>query len=162
MTISRSNSPPRKVSTLSTHSLRVFSSLKHGMTTDNFSRNLVLISSQSLVSDRWRSCERSLAPALVRTELLKEWLMRTAVCLKGLEKQSSPNSTAEHTNTPRMLMEDRTHEWSDRPNYPPFALMSPAVNGGNDGGCTPRDQLGNTRLGVCDIGAVEFRVLAAR
>jgi hypothetical protein len=55
--------------------------------------------------------------------IVEEWLMRTAVCLKGLEKQSSPNSTAEHTNTPRMLMEDRTHEWSDRPNYPPFALM---------------------------------------
>jgi len=44
----------------------------------------------------------------------------------------------------------------------PLLLMSPAVNGGSDGGCSPRDQLGNTRLGVCDIGAVEFRVLAAR
>jgi hypothetical protein len=41
----------------------------------------------------------------------------------------------------------------------PLLRSSPAVNAGSNGGCTPRDQLGERRRGVCDIGAVEFQVI---
>ena len=40
----------------------------------------------------------------------------------------------------------------------PLQLLSPAVNRGNEGACTPRDQLGRRRLGICDIGAIERRL----
>ena len=39
----------------------------------------------------------------------------------------------------------------------PLMPGSPAINHGNDGACTPRDQLGEPRSGICDIGAVEFQ-----
>jgi len=39
----------------------------------------------------------------------------------------------------------------------PLMPGSPAIGHGNDGACTPRDQLGEPRHGLCDIGAVEFQ-----
>jgi len=39
----------------------------------------------------------------------------------------------------------------------PLMPGSPAIGHGNDGACTPRDQLGERRRGLCDIGAVEFQ-----
>jgi len=39
----------------------------------------------------------------------------------------------------------------------PLMPGSPAINHGNDGACSPRDQLGEPRRGICDIGAVEFQ-----
>jgi len=39
----------------------------------------------------------------------------------------------------------------------PLMPGSPAIGHGNDGTCTPRDQLGEPRHGLCDIGAVEFQ-----
>ncbi len=39
----------------------------------------------------------------------------------------------------------------------PLLPSSPAVNAGDIGGCSPTDQIGQRRLGPCDIGAIEFR-----
>jgi hypothetical protein len=39
----------------------------------------------------------------------------------------------------------------------PLLQDSPAVDAGNPAFCPPTDQLGQRRVGVCDIGAVEFR-----
>jgi hypothetical protein len=39
----------------------------------------------------------------------------------------------------------------------PLMPGSPAIGHGNNGACTPRDQLGEPRHGHCDIGAVEFQ-----
>jgi hypothetical protein len=38
----------------------------------------------------------------------------------------------------------------------PLLSSSQAIDAGNDGACPPTDQLGTTRNGPCDIGAVEF------
>jgi hypothetical protein len=35
--------------------------------------------------------------------------------------------------------------------------MSPAIDAGNNAVCTPKDQIGRTRRGPCDIGAIEYR-----
>jgi hypothetical protein len=39
-----------------------------------------------------------------------------------------------------------------------FELLanSPAIDAGNDNACTKRDQIGEQRRKICDIGAVEF------
>jgi predicted outer membrane repeat protein len=39
----------------------------------------------------------------------------------------------------------------------PLMPGSPAIGSGNDGACTPRDQMGERRNGLCDIGAVQFQ-----
>jgi hypothetical protein len=39
----------------------------------------------------------------------------------------------------------------------PLLATSPAINAGNDGVCPPTDQLGQPRVGICDIGAIEFQ-----
>jgi hypothetical protein len=39
----------------------------------------------------------------------------------------------------------------------PLLQDSPAINAGNPAFCPPTDQLGQRRVGVCDIGAVEFQ-----
>jgi hypothetical protein len=38
----------------------------------------------------------------------------------------------------------------------PLRASSQAINAGNDAACPPLDQLAHPRVGVCDIGAVEF------
>jgi hypothetical protein len=40
--------------------------------------------------------------------------------------------------------------------YFPLLLTSQAVNAGTDAACPPTDQLGQPRVGQCDIGAIEF------
>lgn len=46
-----------------------------------------------------------------------------------------------------------------RPGGGHFPLLpgSPAIDNGNAAACPPTDQLGHLRVGVCDIGAIEFR-----
>ena len=39
----------------------------------------------------------------------------------------------------------------------PLLSGSPAINSANPDACPPTDQLGNVRVGVCDIGSVEFQ-----
>jgi hypothetical protein len=39
----------------------------------------------------------------------------------------------------------------------PLLSTSQAINKGNDAACTPTDQLGQPRVGQCDIGAIEFQ-----
>ncbi len=39
----------------------------------------------------------------------------------------------------------------------PLLPASPAINAGSAGAWTPTDQLGNPRIGRCDIGAIEKR-----
>src|SRR5262249_6130202 len=39
----------------------------------------------------------------------------------------------------------------------PLLPTSHAIHGGNDAACPPTDQLGQPRVGVCDIGAIEFQ-----
>jgi hypothetical protein len=39
----------------------------------------------------------------------------------------------------------------------PLLASSPAINAGTDAFCPPTDQLGQRRVGPCDIGAIEFR-----
>ncbi len=39
----------------------------------------------------------------------------------------------------------------------PLLPGSPAINAGNDAFCPPTDQLGEPRMGPCDIGAIEFQ-----
>ena len=49
---------------------------------------------------------------------------------------------------------------SDRPagrGHVPLLPDSPAIEAGNPAFCPPTDQLGQRRVGVCDIGAVEFQ-----
>ena len=41
--------------------------------------------------------------------------------------------------------------------YYPLLSGSPAINSGNKKACPKRDQLQNTRIARCDIGAIEFR-----
>ena len=41
--------------------------------------------------------------------------------------------------------------------YYPLLTGSPAIDGGNKKACPKTDQLKNTRVGVCDIGAIEFQ-----
>lgn len=41
--------------------------------------------------------------------------------------------------------------------YVPLLSESPAVDAGNTAFCTPSDQLGNPRVGPCDIGAIEYQ-----
>src|SRR5262249_51753749 len=50
----------------------------------------------------------------------------------------------------------------------PLRLGSPAIDAGNDAFCPPNDQLGRRRVTIprvgtslCDIGAIEFRLLGA-
>jgi hypothetical protein len=38
----------------------------------------------------------------------------------------------------------------------PLLANSPAIDAGNDDACSKRDQIGEQRRGICDIGAVEF------
>jgi hypothetical protein len=40
--------------------------------------------------------------------------------------------------------------------YFPLLLTSQAINAGNDAVCPPTDQVGQPRVGQCDIGAIEF------
>jgi hypothetical protein len=42
--------------------------------------------------------------------------------------------------------------------YFPLLPTSPALETGHDAACPPTDQLGQPRVGACDIGAVEFQV----
>jgi hypothetical protein len=39
----------------------------------------------------------------------------------------------------------------------PLLPGSPAIDAGNDAFCPPTDQLGQRRVGPCDIGAIEFK-----
>jgi hypothetical protein len=39
----------------------------------------------------------------------------------------------------------------------PLLAGSPAIDAGNDAFCPPTDQLGQPRVGRCDIGAIEFQ-----
>src|SRR5262249_59436703 len=39
----------------------------------------------------------------------------------------------------------------------PLLPISPAIDAGNDVACPPTDQLGQPRVGICDIGAIEFQ-----
>jgi hypothetical protein len=39
----------------------------------------------------------------------------------------------------------------------PLTVLSPALNTGDDLACTAQDQIGQNRVGVCDMGAVEFQ-----
>ena len=39
----------------------------------------------------------------------------------------------------------------------PLVDTSRAINAGNDATCPKKDQLGNNRVGICDIGAIEFQ-----
>jgi hypothetical protein len=39
----------------------------------------------------------------------------------------------------------------------PLLAGSQAINAGNDASCSERDQIGNKRIGSCDVGAIEFR-----
>jgi hypothetical protein len=41
--------------------------------------------------------------------------------------------------------------------YYPVLARSPVIDKGNPDACPPTDQLGNPRIGVCDIGAIEFQ-----
>ena len=41
--------------------------------------------------------------------------------------------------------------------YFPLLPNSPAIDAGNDAVCSKRDQLGEKRVGPCDIGAIEFQ-----
>ena len=41
--------------------------------------------------------------------------------------------------------------------YYPVLAGSPVIDRGNPNACLQTDQLGNLRVGICDIGAVEFR-----
>jgi hypothetical protein len=44
--------------------------------------------------------------------------------------------------------------------YYPVLAGSPVIDKGNLNACPPTDQLGNARVGVCDIGAIEFEPVA--
>lgn len=48
------------------------------------------------------------------------------------------------------------------PGHGHFPLLpeSAAIDAGNDAGCPTRDQLGQPRVGICDMGAIEFQGLA--
>jgi hypothetical protein len=39
----------------------------------------------------------------------------------------------------------------------PLQADSPAIDRGNDAACPKTDQLGEKRVGPCDIGAIEFQ-----
>jgi hypothetical protein len=39
----------------------------------------------------------------------------------------------------------------------PLLVSSPAIDAGNNGACPKTAQLGQKRLGPCDIGAIEFQ-----
>jgi hypothetical protein len=39
----------------------------------------------------------------------------------------------------------------------PLLFTSPAIDAGNDAACPKKDQLGEKRVGICDIGAIEFQ-----
>jgi hypothetical protein len=51
---------------------------------------------------------------------------------------------------------------TNRPGRSHFPLLpdSPAIDAGDPGQCPLRDQLGQPRVGICDIGAVEFQPTA--
>jgi hypothetical protein len=51
------------------------------------------------------------------------------------------------------------HLESYTPGYGHVPLLpgSPAINAGNDEACPETDQLGQHRVEICDIGAVEFQ-----
>jgi hypothetical protein len=48
--------------------------------------------------------------------------------------------------------------------YFPLLSTSPAINTGNDAACPKTDQLGEKRVGPCDMGAIEFpeKIISSR
>jgi hypothetical protein len=48
------------------------------------------------------------------------------------------------------------------PGHGHFPLLpeSAAIDAGNDAACPTRDQLGQPRVGICDMGSIEFQGLA--
>jgi hypothetical protein len=52
---------------------------------------------------------------------------------------------------------DFTDEGTPGAGHVPLLLTSPAIDAGNDAVCLATDQLGQPRVGRCDIGAIEFQ-----